>query len=190
MNHGDHSAHEMPGHEMPMKRCSMNMLWYVQLNSPSRRQPAAHPAPRNTQIENTCIVFRSWHISTTHAFVFSCLAIVALGVLYEWLREAQKIADTKIAATLSAQSKGKARGGTVSGRSSPEVDSEEAGLLTGMRATKGQQGCVAATETSVVCGVTDWLWFSGLAFLQACASAGQSCMALRCSSRSSSCLSS
>lgn len=179
----------MPGHEMPMKRCSMNMLWYVQLCTPSRRQLAAHPARRNTQIENTCIVFRSWHISTTHAFVFSCLAIVALGVLYEWLREAQKIADTKIAATLSAQSKGKARGGTVSGRSSPEVDSEEAGLLTGVRATKGRQGCVAVAKASALC-VANRLRFAGLVFLQACASAGRFCMALRCSSRSSLCLSS
>jgi solute carrier family 31 (copper transporter), member 1 len=77
-----------------------------------------------------------------HAFVFSCLAIVALGVLYEWLREAQKVADLKIAATISAQSKGKARGGTVSGRSSPEIGSEEAGLLTGLRTTKANKGCV------------------------------------------------
>ncbi|KIP06960.1 hypothetical protein PHLGIDRAFT_513419 [Phlebiopsis gigantea 11061_1 CR5-6] len=116
MDHGDHG-----GHTMPMKRCAMNMLW-------------------NTQIEDTCIVFRSWHISSTHAFVFSCLAVVALGVLYEWLREAQKIADFKIAATLSAQNKGKARGGSVSGRTSPEIDSEEAGLLTGVRALKEPKG--------------------------------------------------
>lgn len=77
-----------------------------------------------------------------HAFVFSCLAIVALGVLYEWLREAQKVADTRIAAQLSAQNKGKARGGTVSGRSSPEIEGEEAGLLTGIRAVKEQKGYV------------------------------------------------
>lgn len=44
--------------------------------------------------------------------------------------------DRKIAATLSAQGKGKGRGGSVSGRSSPGVDNEEAGLLTGLRATK------------------------------------------------------
>ncbi|EKM54645.1 uncharacterized protein PHACADRAFT_258635 [Phanerochaete carnosa HHB-10118-sp] len=123
MNHGDHDGHG--GHDMPesqpMKRCSMNML-------------------RNTQIEDTCIVFRSWHISSTHAFIFSCLAIVALGILFEWLREAQKISDTRIAATLSGQNKGKARGGTVSGRNSPEIEGEEAGLLTGVRAVKGHNG--------------------------------------------------
>jgi hypothetical protein len=99
---------------------------------------------RNTQIEDTCIVFESWHISSTHAFVFSCLAIVALGVLYEWLREAQKTMDRKIAATLSAQGKGKARsGGPVSGRYSPEVDSEEAGLLTGLSVLKAGNGYVS-----------------------------------------------
>lgn len=121
MSHEDHGGHNMPDGSQPMKRCSMNMLW-------------------NTQIEDTCIVFRSWHISTTHAFIFSCLAIVALGILFEWLREAQKISDTRIAATLSAQNKGKARGGTVSGRNSPEIVGEEAGLLTGVRAVKGHKG--------------------------------------------------
>ena len=67
-------------------------------------------------------------------------------MLYEWLREAQKVSDTRIAAALSAQSKGKARGGTVSGRSSPEIEGEEAGLLTGIRAVKEHKGCV------LVCG--------------------------------------
>lgn len=91
MDHGGHGG----GHEMPTRSCSMHMLW-------------------NTQIEDTCIVFSSWHITSTHAFVFSCLAIVALGVFYEWLREAQKIMDRRIAATLSASGKGKGRsGGTV-----------------------------------------------------------------------------
>ena len=75
-----------------------------------------------------------------HAFIFSCFAVVALGVLYEWLREIQKVADVKIAATLSAQSKGKARGGTVSGRGSPELDTEEAGLLTGVSVVKDSKG--------------------------------------------------
>ena len=101
-------------------------------------------ASRNTQIEDTCIAFRSWHIYTLHAFVFSCLAIVALGVLYEWLREAQKTMDRKIAATLSAQGKGKSRsGGPVSGRYSPEADSEEAGLLTGLSVLKAGNGYVS-----------------------------------------------
>ena len=115
------------------------------LASPPAQQ-AHRPSfpPRNTQIENTCIVFRSWHIRTTHAFVFSCLAIVALGVLYEWLREAQKAADTRIAATLSAQGKGKARPaaatGEVSYRDEPGIESEEAGLLTGLPPVKEARG--------------------------------------------------
>ncbi|PSR71183.1 hypothetical protein PHLCEN_2v12942 [Hermanssonia centrifuga] len=117
MDHGGHSMPTTPS--PPVKRCAMNMLW-------------------NTQIENTCIVFRSWHISTTQAFVFSCLAIVALGVLYEWLREAQKVMDRKIAATLSAQGKGKGRGGPVS-EDSPESE-EETGLLTGLRVVKESEG--------------------------------------------------
>ena len=70
-------------------------------------------------------------------FRLLCIAIVALGVLYEWLREAQTIADRRIAATLSAQGKGKARtDSTVSGRDSPELDHEETGLLTGLTVVK------------------------------------------------------
>lgn len=115
---------------MPMPagpKCSMNMLW-------------------NTQIADTCIVFRSWHISTTSAFVFSCAVIVGLGVLYEYLRVAQRTLDRRIAATLSAQGKGKAAvaaahtHGSVSGRDSPEIDSEEAGLLTGALVKKAHTG--------------------------------------------------
>ena len=129
MNHYDHSDHGggHGGHDMPgmpaQPKCSMNMLW-------------------NTQIEDTCIVFRSWHISTKSAFVFSCLVVVGLGVLYEYLRVAQRNVDRRIAATLSAQGKGKAAAGagagagSVSGRDSPEMDSEEAGLLTGSLVVK------------------------------------------------------
>ena len=99
--------------------------------------PNPSTPPRNTQIQDTCIVFSSWHITSTQSFVFSFFVIVALGVLYEWLREAQKAADRKIAATLSAQGKGKSR---VSGRTSPAEDHEEAGLLTGLRVVKDDNG--------------------------------------------------
>jgi len=36
---------------------------------------------------NLCIVFRSWHISNTFTLIVSLLAIVAMGVGYEALRE-------------------------------------------------------------------------------------------------------
>ncbi|KZT10821.1 Ctr copper transporter [Laetiporus sulphureus 93-53] len=105
------------GHDMPMgPKCSMNMLW-------------------NTQIEDTCVVFRSWHISSKTAFAFSFLAILALGVLYEWLRVAQRDVDRLIARRLLADGKGKARVPR-SGRNTPESDSEGAGLLTGLPSTK------------------------------------------------------
>ncbi|KAI0335118.1 hypothetical protein GY45DRAFT_985564 [Cubamyces sp. BRFM 1775] len=125
MSHGDHGGHDMPG--MPTgPKCSMNMLW-------------------NTQIEDTCIVFRSWHISSHTAFVLSCAAVVGLGVLYEWLRAAQRTLDRRIAATLRAQGKGKAAAGIgagveVSDRSTPECESEEAGLLTGSLVPKARVG--------------------------------------------------
>ncbi|KAF9010734.1 copper transporter [Cyathus striatus] len=111
MDHGGHEGHDMP---MPSVKCSMNMLW-------------------NTDIIDTCIVFRSWHISSTTAFIFSCIAIVALGVFYEYLRTFSRKVDVHIASTLRAQSKGKSRSGDRSGRSTPvEGEYEEAmGLLSG-----------------------------------------------------------
>ncbi|EIW62651.1 Ctr-domain-containing protein [Trametes versicolor FP-101664 SS1] len=149
-DHGGHGGHDMPG--MPAgPTCSMNMLW-------------------NTQIADTCIVFRSWHISSTTAFVFSCAVVVGLGVLYEWLRAAQRTLDRRIAATLSAQGKGKAaaastsRGeGSVSGRNSPEWESEEAGLLTGSLVTKARAGTAlpvsARISRAVLYGASVFLSF-------------------------------
>ncbi|KAJ7497596.1 Ctr copper transporter family-domain-containing protein [Mycena latifolia] len=124
----DHSAHQMDhgAHGAPaaMAKCSMNMLW-------------------NTQIVDTCIVFRSWHVSSTASLIGSCIAIMALGVFYEYLRAFQKSLDTRIALALVASGKGKARAasGTRSGRSSPD---EDAGLLTGRRIFK-----IASTGTPV-----------------------------------------
>jgi len=108
----DHSAH---GIAPAMVKCSMNMLW-------------------NTQIVDTCIVFRSWHVSSNASFVGSCIAIVALGVFYEYLRAFSKSLDTRIALSLVASGKGKrVASGTRSGRSSPD---EDANLLTGRRMFK------------------------------------------------------
>ncbi|KAJ6534468.1 Ctr copper transporter [Mycena vulgaris] len=74
-------------HHMPMPRCSMNMLW-------------------NTQIVDTCIVFRSWHVSSTTTFIVSCALIMGLGVLYEAIRVLQKKVDTRIALDLAASAPG------------------------------------------------------------------------------------
>ncbi|KAJ7091100.1 Ctr copper transporter [Mycena epipterygia] len=93
--------------------CRMNMLW-------------------NTQIVDTCIVFRSWHVSSTASLIGSCIAIMALGVFYEYLRVFQKSLDARIALALVASGKGKTR--AASGRSSPSE--EDAGLLTGRRMFK------------------------------------------------------
>lgn len=90
------------------------------------------PTCRNTQIVDTCIVFKQWHISSRFAFVLSFTAIIFLSLGYEYLRAYQRIVDQRIALILS---RGNARdNGRVSGRSSPELsgpDVEEAGLLSG-----------------------------------------------------------
>ena len=87
---------------------------------------------RNTQIIDTCIVFRSWHITSTTSFVFSFFAIVAIGIFYEWLRSYQKLVDKKI---LAADSKGKVRL-SVSRDGSRERIEEDGGFL-GRRKTLG-----------------------------------------------------
>ena len=119
MNHGDHGGHGGMDHGdggMDMGgMCSMNMIW-------------------NTQIEDTCVVFEWWHIRSKAGFVASFFAIVALGVLYEWLRVGARDVDRLIARRLVAEGKGKAR--SRSGRATPESDSEAAGLLGGERVAK------------------------------------------------------
>ncbi|KDQ55832.1 hypothetical protein JAAARDRAFT_37253 [Jaapia argillacea MUCL 33604] len=120
MNHGDHSGHSMHMAAAPAPaRCSMYMLW-------------------NTNIVNTCIVFREWHIYSMTGFVVSFFIILALGVLYEWLRVLQTRLDRRIALGLKRErAKGPVRAGSGSGRNSPDEAPEDTGLLTGRRTGKG-----------------------------------------------------
>ncbi|KAF8800214.1 Ctr copper transporter [Phlegmacium glaucopus] len=106
MDHGGHGEHFMPIKPF----CKMNMLW-------------------NTDIINTCIVFRTWHVSSNAFFLGSCIFIVLLGIFYEYLRVFQRKLDYRIA--LSLQNKGKRRSTASSGRNSPEGVSEDSALLTG-----------------------------------------------------------
>jgi len=98
---------------MPMA-CKMNMLW-------------------NTDIIDTCIIFRSWHVSSISFFIGSCISIVLLCILYEYLRVCQRKVDYHIA--LSLKAKGKRRPQVTSGRNSPE-DSEDSALLTGRKSLR------------------------------------------------------
>lgn len=108
----DHGGHD--GQEMPM--CAMHMLW-------------------NTQVIDTCVIFKSWHIHTYFQFVLSLLAIVLLGVFYEYIRVFQRRVDDYI---MTKYGKGKRPtsppGG--SGRSTPERGAradEAVSLLNGRR---------------------------------------------------------
>ncbi|KAF9793444.1 copper transporter [Thelephora terrestris] len=78
MDHSNHD-HGMYTSDAPEARCKMWMLW-------------------NTQIIDTCVVFKSWHIHSNAQFVLSCIAIVLLGVFFEWLRVYAKRVDRKILA--------------------------------------------------------------------------------------------
>ncbi|KAG2154381.1 copper transporter [Suillus bovinus] len=110
----DHGAHDMAA------RCSMHMLW-------------------NTQIIDTCIVFSQWHIRSNLQFFFSFLAIVALGMLYEYLRVSSRDFDKHIAVKLKIQN-GRRTPLALSRQSSPERDdeAEETGLLNGSRVARKQ----------------------------------------------------
>lgn len=61
---------------------------------------------RNTQIIDTCIVFPQWHVRSHFGFFVSFLAIVGLGVVYEWLRQFQRNVDRQIAQSLLSKGKG------------------------------------------------------------------------------------
>jgi len=64
MDHGD------MGHTMPAM-CSMNMLF-------------------TWDTKNLCIVFRSWHITSTTSLLFSLVAVVLLTAGYEAIREGSR----------------------------------------------------------------------------------------------------
>jgi copper transporter 1 len=80
MDHG-HGGHGDGGMDMG-PTCSMHMLW-------------------NTQIEDTCIVFRQWHISSHFIFALSFIAIILISLGYEYLRAYQRSVDRRIAQALS-----------------------------------------------------------------------------------------
>lgn len=115
---------------------------YVVVSSPSFPyyvlSPTATPAYRNTQIIDTCIIFPSWHISSTTSFVLSFIVIVLLGILYEYLRLVQRSLDVYIARDISngERGKGRARSPLRSGSASPRGD-EERELLTGRKLLRG-----------------------------------------------------
>ncbi|KAJ2920018.1 hypothetical protein MD484_g449, partial [Candolleomyces efflorescens] len=123
MDHSDHAGHIMP------------------------------PSPRNTQIEGTCIVFRSWHIYTKSAFVASCFAIILLCVFHEWLRVFQRKVDYRIALALQKANGSSGRRSPSpsgrSGRNSPEGNNlEDAGLLSGRRLLNTYLTGVPVPQTS------------------------------------------
>ncbi|KAG1050593.1 hypothetical protein G6F46_008376 [Rhizopus delemar] len=71
-----HSGHE-GGHEMPVGAvCKMNMLF-------------------NWQIENTCVVFRWWHISGPTSFILSCVIIFLIAAAYEGIRAYSTALDNR-----------------------------------------------------------------------------------------------
>jgi len=114
----------------------------------------------NTQIIDTCIIFPQWHIHSNASFLFSILVIVCLCVLYEYLRVLQQALDFKIAASL-AGARGKGRKPSGSGRSTPEHETEESGLLTRKKkeATHAPIPCTSRIVRAAVYGASVFLSF-------------------------------
>ncbi|KAG8950716.1 hypothetical protein FRC03_012752 [Tulasnella sp. 419] len=111
----DHSHHHGMGHDHgsmsteSMARCKMHMLW-------------------NWETVDTCVVFRSWHVTSTTTFVLSFLAIASISIFFEWLKQVAIAYDKRLAATLT---KGKT---PLSGTETP---GEEALLIARGSAVKG-----------------------------------------------------
>ena len=49
----------------------------------------------NWQVENTCIVFRWWHISGPISMILSCIAIFLIAAGYEWIRAYSKVIESR-----------------------------------------------------------------------------------------------
>lgn len=49
----------------------------------------------NWQIENTCVVFRWWHIKGPISLIVSCIAIFCIAAGYEWIRSYVSLVETK-----------------------------------------------------------------------------------------------
>ncbi|KAL7418895.1 copper transpport protein [Cryptotrichosporon argae] len=79
----------MPSTDAPA-RCSMNMLW-------------------NSQVADTCVVFRSWHIHGWMTLLVSCLAIIALSISYAFLLSFIRHYDRTLAYGVYADSRGAGR---------------------------------------------------------------------------------
>ena len=78
------------------------------------------------------MVFRQWHIHSNVQFFLSCVAVVLIGVGYEWLRDIQKRVDRKIAAQVLLKGKS-----VVSRRQDLESESAESEpLLIGAGSSK------------------------------------------------------
>ena len=103
------------------------------------------PYFRNTDIIDTCIVFRWWHIRSHTDFLLTLLVIVFLGILYQYLRVLQRKLDVRIAQSLISTKgndfpRGRDRSNgprTGSSRTSPhgfdDSHTEELGLLSGRK---------------------------------------------------------
>jgi copper transporter 1 len=49
----------------------------------------------NWQVENTCVVFRWWHISGPISMILSCIAIFLIAASYEWVRAYSKVIESR-----------------------------------------------------------------------------------------------
>ncbi|KAK4688025.1 solute carrier family 31 (copper transporter), member 1, partial [Tremellales sp. Uapishka_1] len=85
--HSGHSGSSMPMPDMDMPMCSMNMLW-------------------NSQVQDVCVVFSTWHISGWMTMLVSCIAIILISIGYSSLLYQIKRMDLQLALTISQSSRG------------------------------------------------------------------------------------
>ncbi|CAD6573257.1 MAG: hypothetical protein TREMPRED_000761, partial [Tremellales sp. Tagirdzhanova-0007] len=81
----DHGGHSDSGMDSNMHMCSMNMLW-------------------NSDIEDVCVVFSSWHITGPLSMLLSCVAIAMIAISYSFLLHQIGRNDRRIAYSIISDS--------------------------------------------------------------------------------------
>ncbi|KAI9027621.1 Ctr copper transporter [Phycomyces nitens] len=105
----------------------------------------------NWQIENVCVVFRSWHISTSWGLFGSCLVIFAIAAGYEYLRAWSTTLDQQWA---DAEWKKQADGRVDVGHHESDLESSEADIPLRVG---GRQEIIRSSVYALLVAISFWL---------------------------------
>ncbi|OAD72230.1 hypothetical protein PHYBLDRAFT_182011 [Phycomyces blakesleeanus NRRL 1555(-)] len=114
----------------------------------------------NWQVENVCVVFRSWHTSTPLGLFGSCLIIFAIAAGYEYLRSWSSTLDQQWA---DAEWKKQAGGRMEVGHHESDLESSESevplrvgGIRESVRLSKRQE-IIRSSVYATLVAISFWL---------------------------------